>query len=373
MEQQTKIYFDASFLKNLGGIGRDSRTILSSLIHLNEGKKYEIVLINPIVHKFTFLAPFGERKLRIFTLALRIYCLIFNRPIVLNFPENSIFFQSQPSIFVTKDDAILHVLRLHDLFPITNPAWFRFLAHRSFKLSIDNINLHHKLLCDSETTRESVTEYFRKSSKQKIVATVMPCIPGIIKGSPCGKCLLCMNINTLENYFLSVSTIEPRKNYEYLVTVWDKMNKGTEIREKPALIIIGAYGWKSKRLFVKLKMGKRKNVFWVKQACDGSLASALKGTNALISASHNEGFNLPPSEALLLGTIVYLSDIRVHREIYGDLAIYFDTGEHESLINLVLYGRYQESNFADPRPVSVVQFIENITLNFTETLKRSFF
>jgi glycosyltransferase involved in cell wall biosynthesis len=64
---------------------------------------------------------------------------------------------------------------------------------------------------------------------------------------------------------------------------------------------------------------------------DNQLIKAITESRALISASLYEGFNLPPLEAQSLGVPVILSDIPVHREIYGDSALYFNLDSIDEL------------------------------------------
>ena len=52
-----------------------------------------------------------------------------------------------------------------------------------------------------------------------------------------------------------------------------------------------------------------------------------------------EGFGLPPLEAMACGCPVAVSDIPVHREVFGKKAIYFDPFSPEELVtklNLLL-------------------------------------
>jgi glycosyltransferase involved in cell wall biosynthesis len=68
---------------------------------------------------------------------------------------------------------------------------------------------------------------------------------------------------------------------------------------------------------------------------DSRLAGLLQGARGLISTSRQEGFGIPPLEALSLGTPVILSDITVYREVYGDWARFFPVGDHEALTLLL--------------------------------------
>jgi glycosyltransferase involved in cell wall biosynthesis len=105
-----------------------------------------------------------------------------------------------------------------------------------------------------------------------------------------------------------VGTIEPRKNYEQAFRI--QASSG----ELPLLVIVGRKGWKSKKVLTRLL--SLKNVLWISGACDGSLLEMFQKANCYISTSLNEGFNIPASEAMHLGTPMILSDIPIHQELY---------------------------------------------------------
>jgi len=64
------------------------------------------------------------------------------------------------------------------------------------------------------------------------------------------------------------------------------------------------------------------NVAVTGQVSDDELAALLTGARALVFPSDDEGFGLPPVEALACGTPVVCTDIPALREVLGDRAIY---------------------------------------------------
>lgn len=65
---------------------------------------------------------------------------------------------------------------------------------------------------------------------------------------------------------------------------------------------------------------------------DDELAAILTGAHALVFPSDDEGFGLPPIEALACGTPVVVSDLPVLREVLGDRATYVDPEDLEGLL-----------------------------------------
>ncbi|HWI07420.1 MAG TPA: glycosyltransferase family 1 protein [Solirubrobacteraceae bacterium] len=65
---------------------------------------------------------------------------------------------------------------------------------------------------------------------------------------------------------------------------------------------------------------------------DDELAAIYSGARALVFPSDDEGFGLPPVEALACGTPVVTSDIPVLREVLGDRATFVDVADLEGLL-----------------------------------------
>lgn len=66
------------------------------------------------------------------------------------------------------------------------------------------------------------------------------------------------------------------------------------------------------------------------------LESLMFHAAALVFPSLYEGFGLPPLEALACGTPAIVSDIPVHREVFGDSVMYFDPHINQSLKNVIM-------------------------------------
>jgi glycosyltransferase involved in cell wall biosynthesis len=69
------------------------------------------------------------------------------------------------------------------------------------------------------------------------------------------------------------------------------------------------------------------NVQLTGQVSDDELAAILTGARALVFPSDDEGFGLPPVEALACGTPVVCTDIPALREVLGDRVTYAPFGE----------------------------------------------
>jgi glycosyltransferase involved in cell wall biosynthesis len=119
-----------------------------------------------------------------------------------------------------------------------------------------------------------------------------------------------------KGYFLSVGTIEIRKNYQLLVNIIKlAREKGVEI---PHFVFVGTPGWGTQDLIAEIENDEylQKSITWLRNASDEQLKTLYQNCIALLSPSFNEGFGLPVFEAEYFKKPTYLSDIPVYRELF---------------------------------------------------------
>jgi glycosyltransferase involved in cell wall biosynthesis len=139
---------------------------------------------------------------------------------------------------------------------------------------------------------------------------------------------------TSDPVFLMVSTIEPRKNHDYLL---DAFELAWAAGSKARLCIAGRIGWKCDALLTRVREHPELNqrLFMFNDLSDTSLEHAYSHASALVFASYVEGFGLPLVEAMQRGLPAMGSDIPVFREIGGEFMAYFDLASPQSLVDLV--------------------------------------
>jgi glycosyltransferase involved in cell wall biosynthesis len=72
---------------------------------------------------------------------------------------------------------------------------------------------------------------------------------------------------------------------------------------------------------------------------DDELAAVLSGARALVFPSEDEGFGLPPVEALACGTPVVCSDIASLREVLGDRATFMAVDDIEGMVRAAMHAQ----------------------------------
>jgi alpha-1,2-rhamnosyltransferase len=142
-----------------------------------------------------------------------------------------------------------------------------------------------------------------------------------------------------------VSTIEPRKNHDYLLDAFDRV-WSKDIRVP--LVIVGKVGWMCEPIVKRIETHCQwqKQLFMFNDLNDAELSYCYKVSKALVFPSQYEGFGLPIVEALNENLIVLASDIPVHREVGGEYCRYFDLSSPESLANLIL--DYEKNGYLPP-------------------------
>ncbi|WP_242097982.1 glycosyltransferase family 1 protein [Sphingomonas sp. CROZ-RG-20F-R02-07] len=124
-------------------------------------------------------------------------------------------------------------------------------------------------------------------------------------------------------YFVSVGTIEGRKNHILLLRLWKRLAErmGTAA---PQLLLVGQRGWEADHALAMLDRcaALEGAVIELGRCGDAELAQRLAGARALLMPSFAEGFGMPVIEALQLGTPVIATDLPVFREIAGAIPTY---------------------------------------------------
>lgn len=134
--------------------------------------------------------------------------------------------------------------------------------------------------------------------------------------------------------YLVVSTIEPRKNHEYVLDAFDELwAEDADVN----LLLVGRSGWKVEQLLARIRRHRLagKKLFHWQDLSDAELTYCYENARMLIFPSRTEGFGLPIVESLSHGLPVLASNIPVLREVGGNQVGYFNLEDPQELVRLV--------------------------------------
>ncbi|PKL36603.1 hypothetical protein CVV38_01735 [Candidatus Peregrinibacteria bacterium HGW-Peregrinibacteria-1] len=123
-------------------------------------------------------------------------------------------------------------------------------------------------------------------------------------------------------YYMYAGGYDPRKNVPLLVKMWKEFVIGgvnvfsERDFENEKLVLVGA---ENQKAFLEKNTVEVGHVVATKFLSEKELAILYRNCGKFISLSGDEGFNIPVLEALCCGAKVLISDIEVHRELFGDM------------------------------------------------------
>ncbi|SFD73596.1 glycosyltransferase family 4 protein [Massilia yuzhufengensis] len=99
-------------------------------------------------------------------------------------------------------------------------------------------------------------------------------------------------------YFLTVGTLQPRKNVDRLLDAWLMLPRA--LRDERALVVVGARGWRCEALVARLETARAdgENIVWLNALTDPvQLRHLYLGAGVFVFPSLYEGFGIPIVEA----------------------------------------------------------------------------
>ena len=178
----------------------------------------------------------------------------------------------------------------------------------------------------SETTKRDIVERLRIPADR---VTVVPNAAGerFFAAEPLTE-VERKRLGLPQRYFLTVGTLEPRKNHQTLFAALRMLSGHLAI----PLVVAGRVGWCADGIIASSKELEREGMVIRLDYVDDSLLPGLYAcAEALIYPSWYEGFGLPVLEGMASGTRVIASDIPAHREISDGTVEFIDPGDVASI------------------------------------------
>ena len=226
--------------------------------------------------------------------------------------------------YVPKCAPVPLVATLMDAIPLSHPHWSRG-NHRGLKnaLWIRAANWADQVITISEYSKLELAKW-TGISPNKISVIPLGVDKRWFREVPAAEFAQVRARYALpERFFISVGTLQPRKNIEGAILAHRSMPL-TE-RQRVPLVIVGRAGWKCEAVLKMIDEDTSSGaVRWLQHVPEADLLAVVKSASALVFASLAEGFGLPVLEAFAAQVPVVTSNTTSLPEVTGDAALTVD-------------------------------------------------
>lgn len=311
------------------GVHVYTREMVRSMISSNPG--HELILIREKVDPelkgvrqigvWNTCLPIGFASLRLFILI----------PLILRWHRVDAVIEPAHFGPFNLPTSVKRITVIHDLTPVLFPGLHRWHSQLLQRLFLKRIMRNADLIvANSDHTKRDICNYAPEVCEK--VVRIYPAVAEIHAN---------LSEEVLEHYgvkypyFLTVGTIEPRKNHLLLLRAYQIFREHTQ--RKCQLVITGGKGWKSKAFFKKLSVHPYiEDIVITGFVPDEYLPILYQKALGLVYPSKYEGFGLPVLEAMKWGTIPIISHNSSLPEVGGRDSFYLRDASPESLSHLMM-------------------------------------
>jgi len=242
-----------------------------------------------------------------------------------------------------KRSKLLPALKVNGVFVITFhydiiPILFPEMTHENtYPIFREHLHAHIQysdlFICISKNTEKDLLEYCQQQFPEKKINTTTIKLGADISSDSIKNEPFPLAEKNIK-YILCVGTIEPRKNYDFVLDAFDIISsKFPDIN----LVIVGREGWHSEKTVARIQQHEwlDKRLYWLTKTNDATLASLYENAYLTVVPSLYEGFGLPVTEALQRGCVTLSSDRGALKEAGGKNVDYFNPEEPQEFIELL--------------------------------------
>lgn len=237
-------------------------------------------------------------------------------------PKLAKFFQEKPNFLdILKNKNCKLITFVHDLFPITRPDFFHESNYEIFNvlytILFSNVDM---IFCNSMSTKKNIENFI---ANNKLLTQNNLIIQSHHLGYNFGDSIKKKKDKKInqDKFILMVGTIEPRKDYEYAIKIFEEVEK--EFKNLK-LYIIGKKGWNDN--YYKLiteKINNNKNIYLL-DVNDQDLNYYYSKASLFLFTSHDEGYGIPITEAAYYELPIVSNNLDVVKEVFFNEIEYID-------------------------------------------------
>ncbi len=228
-------------------------------------------------------------------------------------------------------------LTVHDITPVKYPGQYTGLANRLVRLLTgDSVRRADQVLTPTKTVAREIAERYAVSPSR-----FTPYYNGVDtqvfspREQPGRRAELLARHDILPPYLFSPGAMEPRKNYETLYRAMALIPKHCATQ----LVIAGGCrdaDYASMLHALAEETGLRGRIRHLGFVPEADLVDLYRHAAAMVSASRDEGFDMPILEAMACGIPVVCSDIAVHRELFEGSVLFFPADSEQAVADCLM-------------------------------------
>ncbi|MGV0103351.1 Glycosyl transferase family 1 [Nostoc sp. DSM 114160] len=218
----------------------------------------------------------------------------------------------------------LKVMNIYDLTFIKYPNYTDSVVKTYTKRVKRCLQWTDLVLTISESSKKDIIEYLQVDP-EKVYVTPLASryYPNYLSEEVAQILEKQTNYDFCKPYLLFVSTIEPRKNINNIITAFNFLKEKYKLEHQ--LILIGRKGWNYEPIFAAIENSPWANqIHHLNYLSNELVALFYSKADVFVYPSHYEGFGLPVLEAMTLGVPVISSNTSSIPEVTGDAAILVD-------------------------------------------------
>ncbi|MEJ7821378.1 MAG: glycosyltransferase family 1 protein [Chitinophagaceae bacterium] len=215
------------------------------------------------------------------------------------------------------------IVCIMDMTIYVNPKWFSKYFVFYYKIIVPQISKNSKkVITISESSKKDIVQYLQISAEK--IEIISPAVSDkFYKHNIGSNILVKLNLNH-NQYILSVSSLDPRKNFKRLIEAYNFLHK-----EIP-LVIVGSEGKVFADEGLKIML-KEKNIIFTGYVNDDDLITLYSSAKFFVYPSLYEGFGIPPLEAMACGCATIVSNTSSLPEVCDNASLYVNPTDTQSI------------------------------------------
>lgn len=230
------------------------------------------------------------------------------------------------------------VLLMYDLIPLRYPQFNFPLVPHIFRLWLHRtLECADAVVCISRATEDDLRSYGAEARITLPFTTSFRLGSDLVRAAATGEVRQQLRdfVPGPEPCFLAIGSFEPKKNYAFLLEVFERL---WEQGEASRLLVIGRESAECESLIARVRRHPEQGarLLTLFDASDAEVAHAYACCRALVFPSLAEGFGLPLVEARTRGCPVIASDLPCFEELADEGVSIYRQGSHAQLEALLL-------------------------------------